>query len=390
MFSLDKTSSDGGPPSKFAALYNGRIVKFGDITGVYVPAGKLEADQHGAFTLVLQTKEDELTLEFPAWGVEWLRAVQALVTFKLIPAPSSRAVTSPPGTYTGAGSNPHGLLEFSANSGAVFRAADDVQLILQNLCMPGQSPQVAAFAEMAMNVLRTLPEVRCNKDAAILLGERIEEVVRVIGAPDMGIIRQMKDDAQRQIFDGKMDALSASLHDVHAYIKIQRYSGWLRAHVESSATPKSEFDTLDATIMAHVNNLIYALSLSSTLMFERKEYVCANNVRKSVESLGGLDAIYNDSIKERSLAKLVQADGAEISRELARMNGVVFTASQRSFSTTLSTNAGDRFEANRRRGLWWYLCCCGCCGDSTATGAKPSKAGHKKTQPSLQEPLVSA
>lgn len=336
--------------------------------------------------LVLQTKEDELTLEFPSRGVEWLTALQALITFTLIPVPASRMVTSPQHSVTGTGTTAQTLLDFSANSCAIFTPASDVQLILQNLSMPGQSPQVVAFAETAMHVLRGFPEVRCNRDAVILLGERLEEVIRVIGSPDTGIIRQLKDDQQRQTVDAKMDALAACLKEVHAYIKIQRTSGWLRVHVESTAAPKSAFDNLDANIMTHINKLISALSLSSTLMFEKKEYVCAVNVRKSVESLGGLDAIYNDTIKERSLAKLVQADGAEISRELARMNGVVFTASQKSFSTTMSTGAAEKDSA-KRRSCWSYLCCGCCCSDSAV--AKPSKATHKRAQPSLQEPLVS-
>jgi len=141
--------------------------------------------------------------------------------------------------------------------------------------------------------------------------------------------------------------------------------------------------------MAVINQMISLLNMDKALMIEKREYVCAANVRKVVEKLGGLAAIYQDSIKERTLAKLIQADGAEVGRELARMHGVEFTGSQ----VTEHTSTFSGMETNRAapRTCWYYLCCCcpwsACCASS---GDSRAKSKMRKASPSLKEPLVDA
>jgi hypothetical protein len=384
LFTLDRTTSDGNPPSKFANLYNGRIVLFTEINGVFLPGGVFQPDATGGLSFVLQTKEDELNLHLPTRGVEWLRAVQALCIFTKIPVPSSR--TSAAASSPSASASHQNLADFSTNSVQSFSPSGDVLLVLQQLAdKPNQSAGVIALCEEMSGVLRSLPEVRCNKEAMHVLGARVEETVRVFGGSDTGIVHMVREE-ERGAFETQVGTLKAAYADIRAYLKIQRYAGWLRHHVESSSNAKTTLEGLDANLMAALNRMISTLNMSSALMFERREYVCAADVRKCVESLGGLDAIYQDTIKERSLAKLVQADGAEIARELAKMHGVVFTGSQRSVHTSFTgVDSTNPTPAPPSRSCWYYLCCCGLFGSSTQAS---SKANRKKATPSLHEPLV--
>jgi hypothetical protein len=380
LFTLDRTTSDGNPPSKFANLYNGRIVLFTEINGVFLPGGVFQPDATGGLNFVLQTKEDELTLHLPTRGVEWLRAIQALCIFTKIPVPSSRAPAAAP-----TAAHQH-LADFSTNSVQSFSPSGDVLLVLQQLAdKPNQSTGVIALCEEMSGVLRSLPEVRCNKEAMHVLGARVEETVRVFGGTDTGIVHMVREE-EKSAFETQVGTLKAAYADIRAYLKTQRYAGWLRHHVESSSTAKVMLETLDANLMSVLNRMISTLNMSSALMFERREYVCAADVRKCVENLGGLDAIYQDTIKERSLAKLVQADGAEIARELAQMHGVVFTGSQKSIHTSFTgVDSSGHTAAPPARSCWYYLFCCCLCSSSTAAS---NKANRKKATPSLHEPLV--
>lgn len=393
LFTLNTFASDEAP-SRFASLYNGRIVSFADINGAFIPSGSFDptaaanekidagtstnsSPNAAPFAFVLHTKEDELSLEMDHNGAKWLQAVQALCIFATMPAPSSRAV-SPPGSPASVGSDVTGL-GFSKNSGAVFAVSSEVALMLQSLSSrPAQSRTMALFVEEVHAVFRGLGEVRCNRDAAIVFGERIEDIIRLLS--DREITTACNTPEKGEVFEPKIGALTVSLQSARAYIKTQRHAGWLKYNVEASSTPKFMYDTLDANLMSIVNTLIGALSLSSGLMFEKKEYMCAVNVRASVESLGGLDKIYNDSIKERSLAQLVQADGAEVRRELERLNGMMFATSVSSFST--SATAEDSSSAGTAS-RWW--CCGWCC---PTAGAKPKRT-VRTAHASLKEPLVS-
>ena len=405
LFTLDTSDSDGSPPSRFASLYNGRIVPFTAITGAFLPNGKFDATVAGdekadagspnspsrvggaPLSFILHTKEDELSLEIDYGGAKWLQAVQALCLFSTMPVPSSRSVSpAVPGSGDAAP-----LAGFAKNSGACFTISPEVALILQGLSsQPSPSRTLALFAEEVHAVFRGLAELRCNREAGIVLGERIEDIVRVLSEPSLANVTLTPE--KRELFEPKIAALTVSLQAVRAYVKTQRHAGWLKANVDAAVPARTTYDALDADLMAIVNKLISAMALRNSLMFEKKEYTCAANVRKSVESLGGLEKIYSDTIKERSLAQLLQADGAEVRRELERLNGLMPSASQQSAATSV-TEIEDGREAPPVRGCmqnccYYLFCCCvyDCCAPKPSSA--PKKAHVRTAQASLKEPLV--
>lgn len=58
------------------------------------------------------------------------------------------------------------------------------------------------------------------------------------------------------------------------------------------------------------------MAITQAVLFEKRDYTCAVDIRKSVEALGGVEAVYRDKAKERALAKLLQSDGNEVHKEL--------------------------------------------------------------------------
>jgi hypothetical protein len=60
---------------------------------------------------------------------------------------------------------------------------------------------------------------------------------------------------------------------------------------------------------------------SNIKLFQKKSYDNAIDIRKSVDALGGVDFIYSDPAKTRALARLIQADGADVAAELKSIMG---------------------------------------------------------------------
>jgi len=312
-------------------------------------------------------------LETGAEGVEWLRAVQKMCVFVKVQAPNTHE-------------NVLNLVDFNTNP-EVFTISPDVQLILHNMASsPDPIEETLDFVKSANELLRALPEVRCNREAMILLGERVEAVIRALGGSD-GAESAVESAGRVPTYGGQMRALCGRLGEVKAYLRPQRRAGWLL--LGSTAPPaKVSLDALDAALMGAANNLIMSLGRDN-LMLATKEYALAADVGHCVRSLGGLDAINEDTIKERSLAKLIDADSQEVSAELRR--GV-------DYPSTTSTLLEDYSPPPRGclSCLCYNLCgcfdCCGCCQQegyqlrkARAVSASVLR-GYKRDD--LAEPLV--
>ena len=63
-------------------------------------------------------------------------------------------------------------------------------------------------------------------------------------------------------------------------------------------------------------NSSLSLSNPNFKLLQKKTYESVIDIRKSVDALGGVDFIYSDPAKTRALARLIQADGADVAAEL--------------------------------------------------------------------------
>ncbi len=411
--------------NRVESINNGRIILFVDVIGATIPPEGWVLNSRNRFRFGLLTKEDELSVEMDPIGVTWLQAVRDMAIFMKIPKPSARsnAYVTPRAINTTMNS----LMEFSANSGAVFACSSDIPLIIDGFQqVANKSPIVVEIGSRFQTILKLIPELKSNKEAALNFGERVEEIVRVLGDGEVGILYQFREN-DKSLLNFHLSTLHSKLQDIINYLTVQSRPGWLVVSVlgsssiyssSNSESAKFKFEYFDNELVSIINALIKAMSVLNTslVLFEKKDYSMAVDVKKSIEALGGIEAIYHDGAKERALARLIQADGHDIHHELmefirmtsandtsgesrssrSSFTGFVFggtagnlrtsvAASDRSsyssYQTSNDYSQSDK-DGNARKSVWRYICCC---GNSTK---KQLGRTAKKGNIQLEEPLV--
>lgn len=302
-------------PNREDSLNNGRVLLFSDILGVFLPSGSwsTEGNMTKPFAFTLITKEDQMSCEVDAKYIPWLKAVQQNVTFLFIPKPVARSSSS--AVDSGQLSTLHSLLEFSANSGSVFSSSSEVQLILESFnSYADKCSLITDIGTHLSTLLKLIPDVKSNKEALNEFGERMEEVVRTLGDPDTGIIVLARV-SDKNLLNYHLSTLNVKLNDTVTYLSTQCRIGWMaKTLTKSNEAAKYKLESLDNDITYTLNALSKALGLNMDI--ETHDYDTAVDVKDSVEALGGVEAIFNDSAKERALARLIQADGFEVHLEL--------------------------------------------------------------------------
>ncbi len=389
--------------SRAESLNNGRIILFADIIGAVLPLGSWMLSKENRFPFTLVTKEDQLQLEMEALGVTWLQAVRDMVMFVRIPAPSGRSVAA---AFHDRSSSQlatvNALVEFSANSGVVFACSNDVQLIIESLGrLSSKSPVILDIGQRISTVLKLIPDMRCNKEAAMMFGERMEEITRVLGDPEVGIL-YLSREADKSLLNFHLSTFNGKLSDVIQYLSAQTKRGWLQVAIASKLADnaKLRFEAFDLDLVSIINTLIKAMSIAHAVPFERREYSMAVDVRKSVEALGGIEAIHRDMAKERALAKLIQADGPEVHAELEdfiRRHAQGGSSSYPRARLSVGSYHTSSDEGSSPRSSWRsclrILCCCCCCcfrrNNKPLNRHSSSSSSSRSSKIQLQEPLVS-
>ena len=244
--------------------------------------------------------------------------------------------------------------------------------------------------------------------------------------------------------------MKVKLEDARKYLSSQCQSGWLAAalHAKHNAA-KFKLESLDSDIAYTLNALAKSVGInracdnngnnngksksrsdndhknnsnnknirsSSNNMDGSYTYESAVDVRSAVESLGGTEAIYYDSAKERTLARLIQADGFEVHSELAGMVGEI----QRQggdvslYKTTKSISNASVIEIDKSRRsilgnddagsvrnstdaqqtwlgrLCHYFCCCCKCdkNNNINSNAKYGRCEKRQSNIQLKESLI--
>lgn len=406
--------------NRIESINNGRIILLSDITGAIIPPEGWVLNSMSKFRFTLITREDELEMEMDPVGVTWLQGVRDMAIFMKLPKPSARSnIYVPPRTTN---TTMNSLIEFSANSGVVFACSSDIPLIINGFDqVVGKSPMIVEIGNRFQLILKLIPELKSNKEAALNFGERIEEIVRVLGDGDVGILHQCREN-DKSLLNFHLSTLHGKLQDIINYLTVQSRSGWLLASVMTSTSiysgsnnesAKYKFEYFDNELMSIINALIKAISgpNSNLVLFEKKEYAMAVDVKKSIEALGGIEAIYHDGAKERALARLIQADGHDIHNELiefirmtsngsenresrssrSSFSGFILgknngprnsaAASDRSSFSSYQTSVDYSSDEGAGNSVLRYICCC---IPKRSTGKRLNKKGNIQ----LEEPLV--
>lgn len=330
--------------NRLESIHNGRIIAWQDITGAELAPGPSGGGwvldpitNHFYFTLI--TKEDELFMEMEAYGVPWLQAVQEMVTFMQIPKPAARTISVNMAADRAASSTVNTLMEFSANSGAIFTCSSDVPLIIEGFnSIASKFPLLLEVGQRMNNTLKLIPELKVNKEAALNFGERLEEIIRMLGDQDVGILYHTEEN-DRTMVNFHLSTLNNKLNDLIKYFYTQSRAGWLVVNLSSRTqdSAKFKYNAYDLDLITIINTLIKAMNLTELVPFPKKDYAMAVDVRKSIEALGGIQVIFNDSAKERALARLIQADGSDVHSELGDFLNKIQTGNV-SLNPTTSTS----------------------------------------------------
>lgn len=134
---------------------------------------------------------------------------------------------------------------------------------------------------------------------------------------EVGVLYNAEDN-DRTLVNFHLSTLNNKLNEIIKYFYSQSRAGWLVLNLSSRTqdSAKFKYNAFDLELITIVNTLIKAMNLSELSPFPKKDYAMAVDVRKSIEALGGIQIIYNDSAKERALARLIQADGSDVHSEL--------------------------------------------------------------------------
>jgi hypothetical protein len=406
--------------NRIESINNGRIILFADVLGAILPMEGWVLNEQNRFRFSLITREDELVMDMEAPGVSWLQAVRDMAVFMKIPKPSARSMSVAPSRAVNTTMN--SLIEFSANSGAVFACSSDIPLLLEGFNQVAYKSAVILEIAARMNwILKLIPELKSNKEAALIFGERLEEVIRALGDPEVGIVFQSRD-SDKSLLNFHLSTLHGKLQDIVNYLTVQSRSGWLIASLTNTSSlygnvnsdsAKVKYDLFDSEITSIVNALIKATSSYCTSLtpFEKKEYIMAVDVRKSIDALGGIEAIYHDAAKERALARLIQCDAQAIHMELIEFirmtqeeadsrqernsrSSFAFLGSKRSSSTNQRTSSFASYHSSQDYSVnqkntsppssWISRYCCCCFRRSKLDNKSPTRKSHIQ----LEEPLV--
>ena len=358
---------------------NGRVLPFQDIIGTVLPNG-FDLSQSKSFDsspnylvfrCTLITREDELEFEMGPNGVTWLNAVESMVFFKHIPQP---VMTHRNQTYRydsgmgGIGAVPHltsvdSNMEFSATSTVVFTCSSDVQLILEAWDKFSEiSNRVVDIGKELNQILSLLTDVKCNKEASLNFGFRVEEITRVLGDQSTGIFSAVLENTKFQkSLLLQLPPLLSKLQEIKMYIKKQTSPGWL-LHSINGPYDHARFalELFDSQLIYIVNILIQEIDCeaSASGLFEIKLYDMMVDVNASAQALGGIERIFGDPTKERALAHIIQSERLELHIELELMSseGDKDRRSSLSFASYQSSMANSRSSFSFSR----YYCCSNC------------------------------
>jgi hypothetical protein len=231
---------------------------------------------------------------------QWYEALHYAVTFVAIPPPSStlrHANSSASATMpysemglshvlpTGRNSSSSAAIHYgfySMNSGLLFSCAGDVVIILQTIQqhLPSSYPSILSFALLVTEIFKLLPEIKTNKETISNFGERLEDLIRVLGDPTNGVlwIHHRPSSKTRagggggggravSVIDSQLVLLSTVLTDCRDYLRPLARRGWMKTLLTNKNISRvlkfPRFKTLKSQIASKQRKLKSSVLLTS-------------------------------------------------------------------------------------------------------------------------------
>jgi hypothetical protein len=346
---------------------------------------------------VFKTSEDNIILE-SSYDIisakSWLQVVQQVIEFIQIPAPprsnSTCSVTVPTGaagipaakvtplsTTSSHKSQSPGVIsvtpvrltkEFTANSAAVFASSTDTMYILHHLCssLSSSYPILNDLRDILVDVWKLLSDIRYNREAITLFGERLEMIIRLLGdessSNSSGILFIAGKNFNRLILSS-LTRFHSKLHEIEGYLVPMTNSGWLShsllKHSSSSQTMRAKLQYYDNDFTSTFNQLYKsiikatAISPQNLNMVSAKQkdmvipavvYDMASDLKRSIDAFGGIKTINQEKAKIRALSRLIQCDASDLQSELQI---ILNDPKHASLITKSSSSSGGSTTINR-------------------------------------------
>lgn len=467
---LFRIEVEGRKLSRIESLLDGRVLLWAEILGFEITEG---VSEEGSVQFTLFSTEEEIRLEYTAAHIaggdsaqaavaRWLLSVRGVIAFAAIvpPSASNAGVTlgsnTPFSPSTGGGmadfrvnsnipstrSSMTGLGGFlSMNSGAVFSCSGDVAIFLENmkgceLVTRHRFECVSRLFRRLSDLFQLAAEVQHNREAVRLLGDRLEDLVRVLGDSRVGALVRYAAANNCSVVPEDLDALSAAitrlddrLLELVAYMHVNFNDvGWLLAALKNSTQLRPDLERFDSAI-AQLGDEVVALvaknrgsrgidsSGQAPLSSERREFGVVVEVRRCMDDLcssaahalspssassSGMDSpsnsnsglfdnieiILQDTAKVKAFARLTQSDVVAVQSELTLLHRHrdIFQAD---FNDVAAAGGrADSITGTIVNNFQQFLRSAG--GSASASGREGSEAGSERSSADVMGPLSDA
>lgn len=345
------------------------------------------------YDICISTKEDTLQLRrhnshmYPSSTdldefQHWYDALEYAIRFVAIPPPSSTIrhlagqttatsypLDSTPVTTTRNSSSSAAIHYgfYSMNSGLIFSCAGDVAIILKSFDhLQRQYPSINQFTTLSTEILKLIPDVKTNKETVANFGERLEDIIRVLGDQSNGVFWMKYNPTDYTLIDQQISLLSEILRDFKEYLTPLTITGWmnvimtnqniskvlkyprfktfqskiaskkrmLKSSKNISGTTSSSsvsgaissysnekcilrqvFESVDTNLITICNYLLTNYG-DDTWIFKKKEYDMVIDIQQTIDILGGLLVISKEQAKIKALARLIQSDYSDVENEI--------------------------------------------------------------------------
>jgi hypothetical protein len=292
----------------------------------------------------------------------WVSTVRDCILFCSVPLPEAhsdrnRVTSTTTGGLDASAANDAAVSGgFRAVSNTVFNYSGDTIYILSSALgsiRVGDNESLKDLLEstcqLLTEIMNALPNVKCNKDAFGSLSDRFEEFIRILFDPNFsGILLDVKENDHGLVSFQLNSLVSKSLKDALAFITIFVSPGWMQesiAHFSDTMFGglQKKFDQIDQDVfISRGNRLIKGLG-ANQFLFKPVRYAMVVEVVSSIDTIGGVEKIYANHAKVQALARMLQAEPADIVPELEvciEKQGHVIEASDSQHDLNMSL--GDR------------------------------------------------
>ena len=310
---------------------------------------------------------------------------------------------------------------YSMNSGLIFSCAGDVAVMIKTFDrLQKMYPSIGKFSNILTDIFKLIPDIRTNKETASNFGERLEDIVRVLGDQNNGVFWAHHTPSENVSINEQIVLLTDYLSDFKSFLIPLTNVGWMNIiltnqnisrvfkyprfkTLQEKITPKKKltsskssslspatstalqssstekcifrqiFETIDSNLIYICNKLLKEYG-DETWIFKKKDYDMVIDIKQTIEALGGSEIISTDQAKMKALGRLIQSDTVDIETELKLILELENNQGANSTSSFQSQNS-----------IYRYFCCC---FSSTTCSTSNSKKSKQTCNASLQESLL--